>query len=93
MIFLMGPLLILITPIFFWSSPVHLLFTYLIPIIPAVVVFDGYVSSLRTRSSEEIKGLLSSGSELHEWKVLSGKDVHTYGMGYLTWFICIKEKA
>jgi hypothetical protein len=60
-IFLMGLLMFLITPFYFWRSPGHLFFTYIIPIIPFVLVFDGYVSSLRTRTAEE------DGHEQHTW--------------------------
>ncbi|OBT77557.1 hypothetical protein VF21_04606 [Pseudogymnoascus sp. 05NY08] len=49
MITLMGLLFFFITPFYFWRSPGHLFFTYIIPIIPFVVVFDGYVSSLLSR--------------------------------------------
>lgn len=54
----MWPLLLLITPFFFYNDLYHLLFTYLCPIVPFIVVFDGYVSSLRTRTPEEVKQLL-----------------------------------
>jgi hypothetical protein len=40
----MGPLLTLITPLFYWRSPLHLFFTYAVPILPFVMVADGYIS-------------------------------------------------
>ena len=37
----------------------QLFFTYLIPIIPLLIVWDGMVSTLRTYSPDEIRGMLS----------------------------------
>lgn len=48
----------LLTPFFFYDSPLHLVFTYLCPIVPFVIVFDGYVSSIRTRTPKEVMDLL-----------------------------------
>jgi hypothetical protein len=51
--------LILIASIFwFWKYPLHLVFTYLIPILPAIMTFDGLVSSLRTREFGEVMSLV-----------------------------------
>ena len=58
MISLTWPLLMLLTPFFFYDSPLHLVFTYLCPIVPFVIVFDGYVSSIRTRTPKEVMDLL-----------------------------------
>ncbi|KAL9617835.1 MAG: hypothetical protein Q9160_007385 [Pyrenula sp. 1 TL-2023] len=94
MCFLVGLLFFFITPIFFWRSPLHLIFTYLLPIIPGVLVFDGYISSMRTRSIREIAQMLQQyPEEAKGWTVLSGKEMHTLGIGYLTWFICVKEQG
>jgi len=38
----------------FWRDPIQLLLTYVIPIMPFIMAFDGVVSSLRTRTFEEI---------------------------------------
>lgn len=92
MIFLMGLLMFFITPIYFWRSPGHLFFTYIIPIIPIVLVFDGYVSSLRTRSPEEVYALMKScGASCDGWTIKSGQEQHTFPIGYLTWFIATKN--
>jgi hypothetical protein len=70
---LTGPLVALVTPFYFWHLPLHLIFTFLIPVLPFVFVFDGYVSvcalisrrqiahfsqALRTRTPEEIFKLI-----------------------------------
>ncbi|OBT66911.1 hypothetical protein VE03_04160 [Pseudogymnoascus sp. 23342-1-I1] len=92
MISLMGILFFFITPFYFWRSPGHLFFTYVIPIIPFVVVFDGYVSSLRTRTPDELRSLLkTSGADMDGWSVRSGHDMHTAPLGYVTWVIGVKE--
>ncbi|KAL3488002.1 hypothetical protein BJX62DRAFT_227636 [Aspergillus germanicus] len=58
----------------YWRSPIHLLFTYLIPVAPLALWIDGLISCLRTRTSSEIEGLLTqSGADLSGWKVTSGK--------------------
>lgn len=89
----MGILFLLITPFYFWRSPGHLFFTYVIPVIPFVLVFDGYVSSLRTRSSEEVQALMKEcGASCDDWLVRSGHEVHTYPTGYLTWFMGVKRQ-
>jgi hypothetical protein len=73
------------------------LFTYLVPLIPFVVVFDGYVSCLRTRTPEEVEALLvrSIGRERLEregWKLRNGSETHTWPIGRLNWIICAKER-
>lgn len=87
-----GILMFLITPFYFWRSPGHLFFTYIIPIIPFVVFFDGVVSSLRTRSAEEIQDLMKKcGANCDGWTVKSGQEQHTWPTGYMTWFIAVKN--
>ncbi|RDL37105.1 Uncharacterized protein BP5553_04538 [Venustampulla echinocandica] len=91
-IFAMGLLMFLITPFYFWRSPGHLFFTYIIPVIPFVLVFDGYVSSLRTRSAEEVQALMKAcGAPSDGWVVKSGHEQHTWPTGYMTWIIGIKK--
>jgi hypothetical protein len=90
--FAMGLLMFLITPFYFWRSPGHLFFTYIIPVLPFVLVVDGIVSSLRTRSAEEIQALMKQcGAANDGWTVKSGREMHTFPTGYMTWVIGIKE--
>ncbi|KAF4635540.1 hypothetical protein G7Y89_g2555 [Cudoniella acicularis] len=80
--FAMGGLMLLITPFYFWRSPGHLFFTYIIPIIPFVLVFDGIISSLRTRSAEEVQALMKEcGASCDGWTVKSGQEQHTWPTG------------
>lgn len=90
----MGILFLAITPIYFWRSPGHLFFTYIIPIIPFVLVFDGYISSLRTRSAEEVQQLMKiCGAPSDGWKIKHGQELHTFPTGNMTWIIGVKEKG
>ena len=93
MMALMGPLLLLITPFYFWRDPVHLIFTYLIPIIPFVVVFDGFISSVRTRTGEEIKAMIDSleAGASRDWEIRWGSEWHTWAIGEMTWVIGMKN--
>ncbi|KAE8453223.1 hypothetical protein EG329_011290 [Mollisiaceae sp. DMI_Dod_QoI] len=88
----MGVLMFLITPFYFWRSPGHLFFTYIIPIIPFVLVFDGFISSMRTRTSEEVQALMKEcGASCNGWTVKSGQEQHTFPTGCMTWVIGVKE--
>ncbi len=82
-----SPLSVLLTTPFIrpfkWT---RLIFTYLIPILPLVVCFDGIVSSLRTYSIDEMNTLIQSldNSDQFEWsvgKVRSGPGVVLYLIG------------
>ncbi|EXJ88214.1 hypothetical protein A1O1_05144 [Capronia coronata CBS 617.96] len=92
---LLWPLAMLITPLYFWNSPWHLFFTYLVPIVPFVWVYDGYISCLRTRTPEEVEALLRSRvspDKLAGWKFKSGEQRHTWPFGYFFWIICYKDE-
>jgi hypothetical protein len=70
LLMLLSPLFVLLsTPFirpFRWS---RLLWTYLIPVIPLVVLFDGIVSSLRTYSPEELRELAEGiGAKDYRWE-------------------------
>ena len=71
-----------IRPFKFW----RIIFTYFIPIIPLVVLFDGVVSSLRTYSVEEMTNLVNNleNKQLFNWdigKIKSGPGVVLYLLG------------
>ena len=95
MIALMGPLILLVTPFYFWRDPIHLIFTYLIPIIPIVLVFDGFVSSIRTRTGEEVKQMADAleGDASANWEFRWGTEWHTKVIGEMTWIIGIKKDS
>ncbi|KAI9743072.1 MAG: hypothetical protein M1818_003367 [Claussenomyces sp. TS43310] len=90
-IFFMGLLFALITPFYFWRSPGHLFFTYVIPIIPFVLVVDGYISCLRSRSPDEVHALMKQcGTPSDGWAIKSGSAQHTWPSGYMIYIMGIK---
>lgn len=73
---LLTPLIVLfVTPLirpFRWS---RILFTYLIPIIPFVVMFDGVVSVLRTYTLEEMREFIREFEDANYiWEIGEAKD-------------------
>ncbi|KAL4910566.1 hypothetical protein BDW74DRAFT_184446 [Aspergillus multicolor] len=60
--------------LWYWSSPVHLFFTFILPIAPLALWVDGFISCLRTRTPDEIRNLLkTSGKDLNGWTFTSGE--------------------
>lgn len=74
---------------------VTLLFTYLVPVLPFVLVFDGWISSLRTRTPDEVEVLLrtcgAARADVDRWEAKSGSVRHLWPCGYLNWVICVKK--
>ena len=90
----MGVLMFLISPFYFWRSPGHLFFTYIIPLVPLILVLDGYVSSLRTRTSEEIQALMKEcGASSRLLDGQNGAAQHTWPTGYMTYVIGVKDRT
>jgi hypothetical protein len=90
---LYGVFILLIAPYFYWWSPSRMFFIYLCPIIPFVLVFDGLISSLRTRTPDEVEVLLRTcGADTEGWEVQSGRERFLWPTGYLTWVICCKKQ-
>ncbi|KAF4345961.1 hypothetical protein FBEOM_103 [Fusarium beomiforme] len=72
-----------------WRSPATFIFSCLIPILPFVLMFDGYISALRTRTPDEVEALLRScGADTSKWEVKSGSEMHLWPCGYVNWVIC-----
>lgn len=86
------PLLVMLAaPFHTWKhrSPTSLIFTWLMPIIPLVLVWDGWISALRTREPDEVEALLRScGTDTSEWEIKSGSDQHLWPIGYVDWIVC-----
>ena len=92
----MAPVLMAGSWWWYWGDWWHLFFTYLIPVVPFVVVFDGLVSCLRTRREAEIMRLLheaSAGVEggLQGWRFEVGEERHTWPVGMISYFIGVKQ--
>ncbi|MGX1930889.1 hypothetical protein [Flagellimonas sp. 2504JD4-2] len=84
---LFSPISVLLTTPFIRPFKIgRLIFTYLIPIVPLFVLWDGVVSSLRTYSVDEMKALAKDleNGETYDWeieRVKSGPGVVLYLLG------------
>jgi hypothetical protein len=84
---LFSPISVLLTAPFIRPFKIgRIVFTYLIPVVPLFVLWDGVVSSLRTYSVKEMTELVSKleGTEDYNWeigKVKSGPGVILYLLG------------
>ncbi|KAI1504787.1 hypothetical protein F5X99DRAFT_405788 [Biscogniauxia marginata] len=92
---LFGVFVLLLAPAFYWWSPERLFFIYVLPVIPFVLVFDGVVSCLRTRTLQEVEVLLRTcGTDvIGAWCIRGGRDMFLWPFGYMTWVICTKVEA
>ena len=94
MVLAIGPLVLLIAPFYFWNDPVMLFFIYIFPVIPLILMFDGTVSCLRTRTEAEIMELIrQSGADLDCWEIKHGFEVHTWPLGRMRWTAAIKRDS
>lgn len=84
---LLSPLsVLLITPFIGPFKIGRIIFTYLIPIVPLIVLWDGVVSSLRTYSVKEMQEIVNEldNGESYKWEVgrkKSGRGVILYLLG------------
>ena len=95
---LMNTSIVILSPlittfIFFWNSPIHLFFTYLIPLLPLFYAIDGYVSCIRTRTADETRDLLWSQPDLDlsQWDPKSGERMVLPPFGNLYWYMGVKK--
>lgn len=81
---------LLTTPFIKPFSVLRLIFTYIIPIIPHVVLWDGVVSSLRTYSVNEMQQLIKNvkNNETFDWQIKKKKAQ----MGFIIYTIGIPKK-
>ena len=94
MILGLGLLTILLTPFQFppWKYPSQVFWSCIIPVVPFILTYDGIISSLRTRTPEEVVALMKTcGADMDGWELKSGHEMHTYPIGYLTWNIVTKK--
>ncbi|KAI0816099.1 hypothetical protein GGR55DRAFT_625174 [Xylaria sp. FL0064] len=90
---LFGFFILLIAPLLYWWSPQILFFVYVVPIVPFVLVFDGLISSLRSRTADEVEVLLRTcgAADTVDWTVRSGSETFLWPCGRLIWIICTKK--
>lgn len=92
--------------IFLLTNIAVLFFTYVIPLIPLVMLFDGWVSAWRTRRPSQIKRLAALASLTlsleggdkdgdcgSEWKWEHGRSTHTRPCGRMLWITGKKRKV
>lgn len=81
------------TLLWFWNSPMHLFFTYLIPLVPLFYAIDGYVSCIRGRTPKEIDNLLQEqeGLDISGWEFREGEKLVLPPFGVLYWYMGIKK--
>ncbi|KAG8404921.1 hypothetical protein J3459_022375 [Metarhizium acridum] len=87
---------IITTLLWFWWSPLHILFTYIIPIVPLFFAWDGYVSCIRTRSGKEIRALIAEqeqrGLDVSDWTFHHGETKVLPPFGNLYWFMGVRKR-
>lgn len=87
----LSPVSVLLTTLFIRPFNLkRLLFTYVIPLVPLFVWWDGIVSSLRTYSVEEMKNLISEldHKDDYEWEVGRIRS----GPGYILYLLGAEKK-
>ncbi|KAK7753193.1 hypothetical protein SLS62_004926 [Diatrype stigma] len=95
--FIFGIFSLFIAPFYFYTyyflaAPSALFFIWVVPIIPFILVFDGLVSSLRTRTPAEVEALLQTcGADTTSWELKSGRKRFLWPTGYMSWIICTKK--
>jgi len=62
-------LIYIVTIFWFWRDPIQLILTYVVPVMPFVMAFDGAVSSLRTRTFREILKLMPLDENGYEYSL------------------------
>ncbi|KAG8170040.1 hypothetical protein KVR01_000785 [Diaporthe batatas] len=94
---LLGVGVLLSAPLFAWRwrSPGTLFWSWVVPVLPFVLVYDGWVSSLRTRTPDEVEALLrtcgAGEDEVSQWEMRSGRECHLPPVADLNWIICTKK--
>lgn len=80
-----------------WRSPGTIFWSWVIPVLPFVLVWDGWMSSLRTRTLDEVVHLMKncgiSANEVEKWDVTSGRMTHLPPFADINWIIATKKEA
>lgn len=74
-------------------SPLHLFFTYMIPLLSLLISFDGLVSTMRCRTPEEIRALLDGPDfDLSDWEFRSGHRMLFEPFVHIYYYIGVKKE-
>ncbi|PLB47431.1 hypothetical protein P170DRAFT_240868 [Aspergillus steynii IBT 23096] len=76
----------------YWKSPLHLYFTYLVPLLSFAVSFDGLISTMRCRTPEEIQTLLHQPDlDISGWEFKSGSRMVFWPFVNIYWYVGVKR--
>ena len=94
-VLMMTPIIFLSSWWWFWGQWKPLFWTYIIPVIPFVLVYDGIISCLRTRRPHEVMALLKRASadldgDVDGWRFEVGEQIHSWPTGTMGYFVGIK---
>ncbi|KAI1404842.1 hypothetical protein F4819DRAFT_494623 [Hypoxylon fuscum] len=81
------------TLMWFRNSPIHMFFTYIIPLVPLMFAVDGYVSCIRGRTNKELDGLMrrQKDLDLSGWEFKSGETTVLPPFGTMYWYAGVKK--
>lgn len=94
---LLGLGVMVFSPLFAWRwrSFGTLFWSWVIPVLPFVLVWDGWMSSVRTRTVDEVQDMMKTcgvdADEVAKWRVRSGKVTHLPPWADINWIIATKE--
>lgn len=78
-----------------WRSPGTLFWCWVVPVLPFVLVWDGWMSSVRTRTVDEITEMMANcGAEqevVKRWELRSGRVTHLPPFAEVNWIIATKS--
>lgn len=95
---LLGVGVMVFSPLFAWRwrSFGLVFWSWVIPVLPFVLVWDGWMSSIRTRTPEEIKKMMGTcgvdKDEVAKWRLRSGRVTHLPPFAELNWVIATKDE-
>lgn len=93
---LLGLGVMLFSPMFAWRwrSPGTLFWSWVIPVLPFVLVWDGWMSSVRSRTLDEVQDMMNTcgvaADEVAKWRVRSGRVTHLPPWAEVHWIIATK---
>ncbi|KAL4810672.1 hypothetical protein BDV18DRAFT_155284 [Aspergillus unguis] len=89
-----------VTLLWYLTSPVHLFFTYIIPVAPLALWIDGFISCLRTRTPGEIQALITetktdteTDAQTRGWTFSHGQKTVQWPFITLYYFVGAKRRS
>lgn len=79
-----------------WRSPGTLFWCWVVPVLPIVLVWDGWMSSVRTRTVEEITDMMAGcgvGADVvKKWETRTGRVTHLPPFADVNWIVATKRE-